>query len=275
MSHPQPKRPKLGDSADGEATRYESGTRRASKSNVDGFGDEERARDSERPTLPIPRSGGLVGDLDALLRVDRASVRASPKEGSLADLVAKLEPARPSTAAPVFEEAPVGICPTRPSFLLPTALDPEPAADVHDETPGRRFKRTRRHRRMARARWRARIDRSRPRNLLRSRRNVVIAVTVAAVIGFAAILAGIGRSGSSRGASVAPGRASTSQPIPADPAAPPAASEASPSAVEVEPALDASDKSAKPASSSRPASAPAQKGARPPSKRSNDVDFGI
>lgn len=263
MSHPLPKLHKLGDSAGGEATPCESGTRRASDS-----------RDSERPTLPIPRSGALVGDGDAPLRMDRASVGVSPTEGSLADLVANLESARPPAAAPVFDAPPVGACPTRPSLLLPTALEPERAADPPDETPGQRFKRTRRHRRMVRAKWRARSDRSRLGKLLRWRRSIVVAVTVAAVVGFAAIVVGIGRSGSSRGASVAPSRPGASQTIPAAPAAPPAASEAPPSAAQVEPAPDPSDKSAKPASP-RPASAPAQKGARPPSKRSNDVDFGI
>lgn len=258
MSHPLPKHDRLGDPASGEATRYESGTRRAASSNSD----------SERPTLPIPRSGGLT---------DRASVDASPKEGSLADLVAKLEPARPPAGTPVVEEAPVGACPTRPSLLLPTALDPQPAADAHDETPGQRFKRTRRHRQMARARWRARAARPRLETpkLPRARRNVVVAVTVAAIVGCAAIVVGVGRSGSPTGASAAPGRPVTSQAISAGPATRPAASEASPSAAQVEPALDGSDTNAKPASP-KAAPAPVEKGARPrPSRRSNDVDFGI
>jgi hypothetical protein len=297
-----------------DAKPRESGTRRAARSKVDGLGGEERERDSERPTLPIPRPGRVVGHLVSRLGVDRAAVDVSPTEGTLGDLVAMLEPPRPFEALPVVEELSFDARPTLPSIVLPIALRPEPAPA---EAPGHRFKKTRRDRVMARARWHAKVDnrarlvrrrstaspvqRTPPlrggqqasspsarslrgaHGLNRSRRYIAAAT---AMLGVMALMATIGRSGFLAGLPLAADELGASDALPGGSAVQSAAS----AQLEVEPTRDEltvpvieflaapSDSSATPASSGRPpgpAPAVPQKSSRPPSKRSSDVDFGI
>ncbi len=240
MAHP---RPFLGNSSDprlDEPGPPKSGTRRASRTSVDAFESERPERDSERPTLRIRRTLEPAGCLDATPRLSDAVVHSPPREATFSEFAAL-----PVVENRAFEDRPA----PRPC-LPPIALDPEPSAG----------------------------DRTRsPRSRARSRRYVAAA---AVVMGFLAIVILIARSGP-----------------PADPAfvsapvvnqAPPGGP-AAPLDPPIEPLLDvptaalppppvtASDVDAKPASVRAPGSAPArtQRIARPPSKRSNDVDFGI
>jgi hypothetical protein len=263
MSHRLPKLSHLSDRVGDEPIRRKSGTRRASRAKFDDLGGEERERDSERPTVPVPRSGRVVRGTDAPLCSDGASVDVSPTEGTLSDLVARLGPAR-SLEAPVAEEPSFDVRPTLPSILLPVPIHPEPAAD---DPPG--FVPAL-HRR---------------RRLPRSRRHVVAA---AVVLGFMAVIVEIGRSGSPAGPALTAGGPVASEALPGGSTVRPAASarlqverisdESTTPVTELPAALPVA--STKPASQVRaPAPAPpparAQKGPRPPPKRSNDVDFGI
>jgi hypothetical protein len=157
---PPPERENASDSDAHDASPRESGTRRASRPKVGSFGlaDDEFDPESERPTLRIRRVTALGGYLEASLRTDGAPVDVSPTAATLSDLVALVEPPRPSGPLPVAEKPAFNARTTLRSIVLPIALDPELAAGDRAEAPGQRVKRTRRDSVIAQARRRSRSE---------------------------------------------------------------------------------------------------------------------
>jgi hypothetical protein len=89
--------------------------------------DEEKKRESQRPTFRVPSSAGLAGYLDAPPRIDGSPDDIPPGMGSLAQIAAVIDAHRALETPPAFvERAPFEARPTERTLLLPVALESEP-----------------------------------------------------------------------------------------------------------------------------------------------------
>lgn len=121
-----------------EGGLLESGTRRAvARTGSDLSDDEEKKRESQRPTFRVPSSAGLAGYLDAPPRIDGSPDDIQPGMESLAQIAAAIEAPRAlETPPPSVETAPFEARTTERILLLPAALESEPdEGEVQGQEP--------------------------------------------------------------------------------------------------------------------------------------------